>query len=347
MSRTVGFYGGKFSPLHLGHVYAMTVASCMVDELHVVVCYDEEWEKEAHTPENSKVPYVHHDQRARWIKEIAKDMPNVKVHVAYNKQTMLINDWIDGAKEIKNVIGRENKITHVFSSESHYGEFFEQLYDNAEHVIIDEERSHYPISASYLRRHGLYHVDTWEMIPKVVQKSFVKKVLVVGVESCGKTTLAKHLARIFSTEYVEETGRTFYDDVNDYDNFFLEDYIEFTHYQKHLEYQFKKRANKVMFTDTDALVTLRFSRHHNNTDMDFLKAVAKTQHYDLVIYLPPDVDFVEDGTRMSAKNREESDEMLRGILDEFEINYYVVGGSYLDRLKQSELLVDKLMRGKL
>lgn len=32
----VGFYGGKFLPLHQGHVYMITRAACMVDELYVV-----------------------------------------------------------------------------------------------------------------------------------------------------------------------------------------------------------------------------------------------------------------------------------------------------------------------
>ncbi|WP_236694053.1 adenylyltransferase/cytidyltransferase family protein [Sporosarcina globispora] len=30
---TVGFIGGKFLPLHLGHVYAIVHASAIVDEL--------------------------------------------------------------------------------------------------------------------------------------------------------------------------------------------------------------------------------------------------------------------------------------------------------------------------
>lgn len=42
MGKTVGMYGGKFLPLHMGHVYMMTKASTMVDELHIIVSYDEE-----------------------------------------------------------------------------------------------------------------------------------------------------------------------------------------------------------------------------------------------------------------------------------------------------------------
>ena len=43
----VGMFGGKFIPIHAGHVYAMIYASTMVNELHVIVSYDEDYEREA------------------------------------------------------------------------------------------------------------------------------------------------------------------------------------------------------------------------------------------------------------------------------------------------------------
>jgi len=42
--RKIGMYGGKFLPVHMGHVYAMIKASTMVEELHVIVSYDEAYE---------------------------------------------------------------------------------------------------------------------------------------------------------------------------------------------------------------------------------------------------------------------------------------------------------------
>lgn len=42
----IGIYGGEFFPQHLGHVNAMVMASTIVDELHVVVSHDEEYEKQ-------------------------------------------------------------------------------------------------------------------------------------------------------------------------------------------------------------------------------------------------------------------------------------------------------------
>ncbi|MEK3854974.1 adenylyltransferase/cytidyltransferase family protein [Cytobacillus sp. FSL H8-0458] len=38
---TVGFIGGKFLPLHLGHVYAIVQATSIVDELYVVLSHSE------------------------------------------------------------------------------------------------------------------------------------------------------------------------------------------------------------------------------------------------------------------------------------------------------------------
>ena len=75
--RTVGMYGGKFLPLHAGHVYMITTAACMVDELYVVLSYSEIRDQKLVEEGNIKpLPY---QLRLRWLSQIAKDMGNVKV----------------------------------------------------------------------------------------------------------------------------------------------------------------------------------------------------------------------------------------------------------------------------
>ena len=44
--RRIGMYRGEFLPVYLGQLDAMVTASMIVDELHVVVSYDEKYEKE-------------------------------------------------------------------------------------------------------------------------------------------------------------------------------------------------------------------------------------------------------------------------------------------------------------
>jgi HTH-type transcriptional repressor of NAD biosynthesis genes len=136
----VGMYGGKFIPIHLGHVYAMIRASTMVDELHIIISYDTEYEKEVYF-KNAAIPHIPFVIRLRWWTQITKDLPHVHVHAVEEIQTGHFSDWLKGSLEIKRVIGKP--IDVVFSSEHSYTEYFDKLYLKAKHVVIDADRETY------------------------------------------------------------------------------------------------------------------------------------------------------------------------------------------------------------
>lgn len=347
---TVGMYGGKFYPIHSGHVFAMTVASTMVDELHVIVSYDDEFEKN-NLSKDSKLEHVGHKQRVRWWKEITKHLPHVHVHAVYETNNGNFESWQAGADGIKQAVGKP--ITHVFSSESSYGEFFSKLYPEAEHVVIDEDRTKYPISATKLRKEGVY--KNWDLLPEVVRRHYVKKVVVVGTESCGKSTLVQNLATLYNTNHVEEYGRTFYEDMDSYETF-AEDYLKIAYKHKAMEEEALKGANKLVFIDTEANVTERFFRefHFNNFSPNgeriyditkVLYSMAEAQKYDLVIFLEPDVEWVDDGTRLLGDDvkRKSGNSVLKFLLDKHDTEYITINGDYNNRLKESIKLVDKLL----
>ncbi len=337
--RKIGMYGGKFIPVHMGHVYAMVKASTMVEELHVIVSYDEAYEKEHYYPRSYMAP-IPYNIRLRWWKQITKDLPHVYVHAIYEPQTGQFSDWVLGAQRIKAVIGKP--IDTVFSSEDAYGEYFEKLYPDAEHIMIDSARKAYPISATTIRTEGpLKH---WEMLPKAVQPYFVKKVVVVGTESCGKSTLVHNLATLYNTVYVEEWGRTYYERLGTYETLesdFPE--IAFEH-----QYQIKeqlKKANKLLFVDTEALVTQFFSIAYEGKTQPVLHEIAKLQQFDLWLFLEPDVDWVDDGTRVfGAENiRQQNNSILKSLLKEAGIHTVSISGSYEERLAKAMAEVNKLL----
>lgn len=339
MTKTVGFYGGKFYPVHMGHVYAMTVASTIVDELHVIVSYDDNYEYNT-LSKDSKLPHVNYKQRVRWWNEITKDYPHVHVHAVEETNDGKFESWQKGADGIKKAVGKP--ITHVFSSETAYGEFFSKLYPDAKHVVIDEDRSTYPVSATKLRTEGVY--NNWDLLPEVVRRHYVKKVMVVGTESCGKSTLVNKLATLFNTNYVEEHGRTFYEELNSYDTF-EEDYLKIAYRQKYFEEQGLKGANKVLFLDTDVIVTHRFLRAYHHTTNKVLYEMADHQKYDLWLFLEPDVKWVDDGTRVFGEDnvRKEGNDMLKKMLDVHGVKYITVSGHYSERLEVALKEVKKLI----
>ncbi|UUV46079.1 nicotinamide-nucleotide adenylyltransferase [Bacillus phage vB_BanS-Thrax1] len=341
MTKTVGFYGGKFYPIHSGHVYAMTVASTMVDELHVIVSHDSEYEQNV-LSKDSKLPHVDFKQRVRWWMEITKDMPHVHVHAVYEENTGKLESWQEGAKGIKEAVGKP--ITHVFSSEHEYTEFFNVLYPEAEHVVVDANREKYPVSATKLRTEGVY--DNWDLLPEVVRRYYVKKVVIVGTESCGKSTLVKNLATLYNTNYVEEYGRTFYEELGGCEEITMaEDYPLIAYQHKVNENKALKNANKVVFIDTEAIVTHYYQKLYIGEGDSLLTEIGLRQDYNLWIFLEPDVKWVDDGTRTFGEQdvREENNKKLKCMLRMLGINYKTVNGSYEERLKKSIKLVDGLL----
>jgi len=342
MGKTVGMYGGKFLPPHLGHVYAMTLAASMVDELHVVVSHDHKYEMKL--CEGGKLPHMPWNQRYRWWQQITKHLPNVVVHTVYEEQTGQFSDWENGRYAIELAVGK--KIDAVFSSENEYDTYFKLLYPEAEHILLDVERKKYPISGTKLRKEGI--LANWDMVPQVVRQDFVKRVVIVGTESCGKSTLVQNLATLYNTTYVSEYGREFYEQFGDRVMSMPEDFAEIAMRHKVNEMDKLKEANKVLFIDTEAYVTNYYSRLYENKEDGIVEAIGQRNHYDLCLFLEPDVKWVDDGTRDfgEQKARENNSDYLKRMLDRACVDYVSVSGSYLKRLKTTMKHIDKLLEGK-
>lgn len=337
----VGMYGGKFLPIHMGHVYSMIRASTMVDELHVIVSYDEKYEKEL-CKKGGHIPNIPQEVRLRWWTQLTKDMPHVHVHAVYEEQTGQFEDWKRGAVGIMDAIGKE--IDVVFSSEHSYTPIFKELYPDAEHVVIDSDRSTYNISATKLRTEGV--MKHWDMLPEVVKPYFVKKVVVVGTESCGKSTLVKNLANLFNTTYVEEYGRTYYEKLGGCEGISLaKDYEEIAFEHKYHEKIQAEKANKVLFIDTEAIVTQYYSMLYLGNHNEVVESVALSQKYDLWLFLEPDVKWVNDGTRTFGEQevREKNNRFLKDLLWTHSVGYHTIKGNYQERLDKAVELVQELL----
>lgn len=335
----VGHYSGKFLPIHRGHVSMMIQASTMVDELHIIVSFDEDYEAML-CEEGGKIKPIPPIVRARWWKQLTKDMPHVHVHTVYEPQTGSFDSWEIGAEGIKEAIGKP--IDVVFSSENEYDAIFKELYPEADHVIIDPDRLSFPISATQIRMDGPF--EHWEMIPEVVRPYFNKQVVVVGTESCGKSTLVKNLANLYNTRYVEEYGRTFYERIGDEDTMY-EDYSHIAFEQKFHEKNQLERANKVLFIDTEATVTQYYSELYLQRKNRVVEAIANAQRYDLWLFLEPDVEWVDDGYRQHGDQvaREINNDVLKQMLEEKGFDFVTIRGNYLERLEQAVEHVNKLL----
>jgi HTH-type transcriptional regulator, transcriptional repressor of NAD biosynthesis genes len=338
---TVGFIGGKFLPLHLGHVNAIVHASTIVDELYVILSHSELRDRELCL--DTKMDYIPAPIRLRWLSQLTKDMPHVKVISIEDQQDNDNYDWAEGAQLIKGKIGKP--IDYVFSSEIQYNDIFKELYPNTKHKLIDPMRSQVTISATTIRTEGVF--KHWEFIPDFVRPYFVKKIVVVGTESCGKSTLIRNLAKIYNTTYVAEYGRTLCEELGGCDGIMVkEDYQRIAYGHKMEEFKAIEKANKLVFIDTEAIVTQFYSNLYNDEHQAILDEMAKLQDYDLWLFLEPDVKWVDDGLRVHGEEsaREQNNQHLKTLLNKHHIDFRVLNGNYENRLKKAIQYIEKVIQ---
>ena len=339
----IGMYGGKFLPLHMGHVNCIIEASNKCDILYVVLSHSKTRDKELCEIDDFK--YIPSNKRMQWLDQIASSLPNVKIIEIEDFDGIDYNSWSKGADSIKDQIYKDYKsrISVVFGSELEYKDIFENLYTSSRYEIIDADRVKFNVSASKIRKRGVF--KNWEFIPKFCRPYYNKKVVIVGTESCGKSTMIKKLALKYDTEFVSEYGRDMCERLNTGQP--TEEYYPYIAYgQKMQEFEKNQTANKVLFIDTESTVTQFYNELYNNKQYDVLDSISKTHKYDLVIFLEPNVQWVNDGLRIHGKEskRVSNNNLLIKMLIKNNINIIrIKDKEYGDRYNKIIKLVDKLL----
>ena len=123
----------------------------------------------------------------------------------------------------------------------------------------------------------------------------MKKVVVIGPESTGKSTLSEKLAAHFNTVWTPEYAREYIDQLpRPYGE---HDLLEIAAGQVALERQQLLRANNVLICDTDLYVIKVWSEHkYGQCDPRILSQIAK-QQCDLYLLTYIDLPWEEDPQR--------------------------------------------------
>ena len=332
MKYKVGMIGGSYNPLHLGHLNTIISSANQCEELYIVLSV---------TQQKDEIDY---HERYMWLKTLTQDLENVKVIINFdNSKNKEVYNWEQGRDDIINQI---NKPIDVVFAGSDYKEknIWEKLYPNSK--IVYYERDEVNISSTEIRTNPYKYYD---YLPKIVQNCYLKKVCIIGTESCGKTTLVRNLAKYFNTSYVEEAGRLICDEAGGIDNMQKKHYFEILFKQKELEKQSITTARKVLIIDTDSLITLYYYQlGFSNQDKEFkniAESISYLNNYDLYLFLEPDVEWIQDGTRTYGDDlvRQENNIKLKQLLKENNIKYETITGDYQDRYTKSKTLIKKLI----
>ncbi len=306
----LGVTVGKFYPFHLGHDLLIQTAKRQVDRLVVLVGWKPEQDLSG-------------TLRANWIREMH---PDVEVIEVLDDLPEAPEPW--AARTLEVLDGRRPDL--VFSSED-YGEPWAQLM-GTRHVAVDRDRKQFPVSGTLLRADLAAH---WEMLSPPAKAHFAKRVAVVGVESSGTTTLAVALAAHFKTVCVPEYGRYYWEGrrhaprADEWDSYEFE-LIALR--QSEWEDDLARRANRLVFCDTDPLATHVWHRRYLSKYSEQVQEIVSHRDYDLYLLTRPDFGFVQDGTRDGKHIRDEMHGWFLQTLNDHQRKFMIVEGSHEQRM---------------
>ena len=331
MKYHVGMYGGSFNPMHNGHMECIIKAASMCEQLFVVISY-----RNDDSDIDVKIKY-------RWVYTLTKHIGNVDIILLEdklkNKSDYTEEYWEEDCRRVREAAGK--KFDVVFCG-SDYDEssFWNVCYPESELYIFERDK----YNSTEIREDPYAH---WDWLPMFVRPYYVKKVLIIGSESCGKSVLAINLAHHYHTCHLEEVGREL-SELSGTDRMMLtEDYTRILLEHKAKEMRLVQHCNKVLIEDTDCLITrffMDFLENGNEENIGLAESIARLNHYDLILHAEPDVEWVQDGDRSAeiAADRQRYSDRIEELYRRFGFRCVRIGGSYDERYEQAKEHIDKL-----
>jgi HTH-type transcriptional regulator, transcriptional repressor of NAD biosynthesis genes len=162
------------------------------------------------------------------------------------------------------------------------------------------------------------------------------KVCIYGAESTGKTTLCRLLAEHYKTVFVPEMARWVLGEKKCVaEDFPMIAYAQFAEVERLTLY-----ANKILICDTDLLVTKVYEMHYFDRVHQEVLDLQKLEHYDLYLVCDTDIPWVADEQRDLGHLREEMKAKFVFELEQKNIPYHWIRGSYEERFQTAVEIID-------
>lgn len=329
----VGIYGGSFNPLHMGHLSCIIQGANMCKTLYVIVCDAAE-----RNEIDIRIKY-------RWVYQLTKHIGNVKIIIlpdnCSTKDEYTTEQAIEDSENIKEQIGEPIDVVFL-GNDYDEDSFWYVCYPEAEKYVFPRNK----INSTQIRKSVYEH---WDWLPNIVKPYYVKKVLLIGGESTGKSTLTINLANYYNTNYVDEAGRELSEKSGTDTMMLQEDFTEILLQQKLNQMKAAETSNKLLFVDTDALITQFylnfFDDGSNQKNKALSNAIDTLNEFDLILFLEPDVPFVQDGGRSETirDDRCKYSNQIKELFDTHNKKYICISGNYQERFAQAVAAIDNIL----
>ena len=323
---TKAFVFGKFLPFHKGHEAMISFALSKCDFLTVLVCCSD---KES----------ISDTVRSSWIKKTFEKEKKVEVRTFNYLESELPNtsETSESVSKIwADIFKKQLSDYSLLITSEEYGNFV-AVFMNIQHIAFDIPKKLFPVSATAVRNDVFAN---WKFLPDSVKPDFAIKVVILGTESTGKTTLTEKLAKHFNCSLVLEAAREIIANSN-----------SFSFNDLHLvANEHAKRIDKIILSDsplviidTDIHTTKSYSRFTFDKKLEISADIYNSNKANIYLYLNNDVEYLQDGTRLSEAERNLLDLSHRQVLADHNIDIVEIKGDWDERFEKAVEQINKLI----
>jgi len=359
-----GLVIGKFYPPHAGHHHLIEVAAAQCERVSVVVMA-------------SSVETIPLADRVAWLAATHASTPQVRIlgvtddvavdyddPAAWHAHVALMDAALAADLLATGQPASAAGVDVVFTSEP-YGDELARRF-GARHVAVDPERGRHPVSGRAVRADV---VGNWKHLAPATRAGLALRVVVIGAESTGTTTVAQALADRLrarggvwnETGWVGECGRDYTVGKLDVARVLAaragrpeptiddlvwtpEDFTAIARRQVELEDTAASAGSPLLVCDTDAFATgVWFTRYVGGRHAE-VEAIGDSRHHALYLLTDHEgVPFEQDGWRDGEHLREWMTKEFIARLDETSRPRLTLSGALEARVERALDASDSLL----
>ncbi len=313
-----GLIIGKFYPLHAGHSRLIRTALAQCDRVTVQLIA-------------SSVESIPLEVRATWLRE---EHPTATIATATDDGEVDFESpaaWEHHMEVTRALL--DGPVDAVFTSDLYGEELARRL--GARWVPVDPHRLETPISGTAVRRDP---GSSWWALSPAVRQYLGRRIVVLGAESTGSTTLAEALGAHFSVPCVPEYGREWSEiRPGGLDAPWHTAEFDLIVREQIAAENTALRTSPAPFVicDTDVLATALWHERYLEQPAERIREQAAAHRPLLYLLTGDEIPFVQDGMRDGEHIRHAMQRRFREVLSAQDVPWIELHGTPDERLREA------------